>query len=84
VEEDGEQLSFTVERGEDAGLVLAPHLYEDGTYVASMTRFKKDYVRVRTLAELYLLAKQGYGIRIGPSSLRRPPSLIPASSLGLR
>lgn len=83
--DDSEQLSYTVERGKEQGVILTPHLYEDGSYVASLTRYKKDHIRVRTHSELYLLAKQGYAIRMSNpcSAHHRAPSLILASSLNL-
>jgi hypothetical protein len=77
-------LSYTVTRGKEKGVILTPHLHDDGTYVASMTKFEKDYVRVKTLAELCDLLKRGYRIRMSnqASEKHRGPSLISAESLG--
>ncbi|GGK10350.1 hypothetical protein GCM10007426_43170 [Alloalcanivorax dieselolei] len=72
-------MTFIVSRGNEAGIVLTPHLHEDGKYVASMT----DYIRVESIRELRILAKHGFGIRmISDSSVKqRAPSLISPSSL---
>jgi len=76
-------MCFTVSRGDERGVVLTPHLHEDGKYVASMTRFEKDYVRVESIRELGILAKHGFSIRMSsPSSTNhRAPSLISPGSL---
>ena len=57
-------ISYVVSRGAEAGVILRPHLHEDGKYVASMTRFEKDYVRVESIRELAILAKHGFSIRM--------------------
>ena len=76
-------ISFIVSRGDEPGAVLTPHLHEDGKYVASMTRFEKDYVRVESIRELGILARHGFSIRMSSSSSakHRAPSLISPSSL---
>ena len=58
--------------------VLTPHLYKDGKYVASKTRFKKDYVRVESLSELIILARRGFRIRMSNTDItnHRAPSLV--------
>jgi hypothetical protein len=61
-------LLYVVKQGTGAGISLYPHLHRDGNYVASFTRFKKDYIRVRTKAELIQLVKLGYKIRMSNSS----------------
>jgi hypothetical protein len=75
---NGGALEFVVRRGDEIGTVLKPHLYEDGKYIASMTRFEKDYVRVETLRELRILALHGFRIRMSAANNRkhRSPSLI--------
>ena len=72
------KLEHIVDRGGEASIILTPHQYEDGKYVASMTRFEKDYVRVETLRELRILAEQGFRIRMSNanSAKHRAPSLI--------
>ena len=59
------QLIAHVSRGANHGQALTPHLHKDGMYVASMTRFKKDYVRVASVEELVILIAQGFRIREG-------------------
>jgi hypothetical protein len=80
-----DDLKFTVSRGKEVGVVLTPHRHEDGKYVASMTRFQVDYVRVETVRELRILAKQGFSIRMSnpDSENHRSPSLIAPASLGV-
>ena len=80
------ELFFTVIRGSEPGVVLKPHKHEDGLYVASMSRFEKDYVRVASIRELRILAKHGFSIRMSnkDSKRHRSPSLIsPESVSGL-
>lgn len=76
-------ISYTVSRGNEPGAVLTPHLHEDGMYVASMTRFEQDYVRVGSVRELGILAQHGFSIRMSSSSSanHRAPSLISPGSL---
>lgn len=76
-------MSFVVSRGDEPGTILTPHLHDDGKYVASMTRFERDYVRVESIRELGILAKHGFSIRMSsPSSVKhRAPSLISPGSL---
>jgi len=75
--------SYTVSRGGEVDVVLTPHRHKDGKFVASMTRFEKDYVRVETLRELLILAKAGFRIRMSdPKSVNhKAPSLISLDSL---
>ena len=80
------ELTYVVTRGAGEGVVLVPHQHEDGMYVASMTRFEEDYVRVGSIRELRILAKHGFSVRMsnGASESHRAPSLIsPASIKGL-
>ena len=77
-------ITYTVSRGDEKGVILTPHLHEDGKYVASMTRFEEDYVRVETFRELLILLRHGFSIRMSnPASAKhRAPSLIsPASAV---
>jgi len=71
-------LEFIVNRGAESGVTLRPHLYEDGKYVASRTRFKRDYVRVESERELRILARHGFRIRMSnlSSAKHRSPSLV--------
>ena len=70
----------TVKRGHAVGTRLAPHKHKDGTYVASRTRFERDYLRVDSLDALVEHWRAGYGIRMstGPGGV---PSLVSAASI---
>ena len=72
-------LSYIVSRGECTGEILTPHRHEDGKYVASMTRFEKDYIRVETVRELGILVQHGCSVRM--SGAGSAPSLISPGSL---
>jgi hypothetical protein len=76
-------MSFVVSRGDEPGTILTPHLHDDGKYIASMSRFEKDYVRVESMRELGILARHGFSIRMScPGSAKhRAPSLISPASL---
>ena len=71
-------LIYVVTRGREKGVVLTPHRGEDGKYVASRTRFKKDYVKVERVKDLIPLMQKGYGVRMSnqDSDNHRMPSLI--------
>ncbi|QCR38820.1 hypothetical protein [Nissabacter sp. SGAir0207] len=73
------KLIYTPKRGILAGEEYVPHLYEDGFYVVSETRFAKDYVKVRTLNEVYECYKRGFKIRM--SHQQGNPSLISPGSI---
>ncbi len=79
------ELTYVVSRGAEKGVVLIPHLHEDGMYVASITRFEDDYVRVGSIRELCILAKQGVSVRMSnaASESHRAPSLIVPASIKL-
>jgi len=72
------RLTYVVTRGREKGAVLTPHKGEDGKYVASPTRFKKDYVKVERVEDLISLMQKGYGVRMNnqDSDNHRMPSLI--------
>jgi hypothetical protein len=78
-------LNTCVKRGKEIGVTLTPHRYEDGNYVASHERFKTDYVRVPSLAELITLWERGYKIRMSAkdSNYHRSPSLITTGAIFL-
>ena len=77
------KMSYTVTRGAGKGTELQPHRHEDGKYVASMTRFERDYVRVDSLRELLILVRKGFRIRMSnqDSETHRAPSLIAPENL---
>lgn len=68
-----------VSRGAKTGVELTSHRHEDGMYVASMTRFKKDYVRVASIEELTILIAQGFKVRMSAQGIA--PSLIAPKSI---
>lgn len=78
-------LEAHVQRGKETGIALRPHRYADGTYVASETRFKRDYLHVGSLNRLLELWRQGYKIRMSApqSAHHRAPSLIAPTSIKL-
>jgi hypothetical protein len=66
-----------VSRGEHEGVRLYPHLHEDGTYVVSLTRFARDYVRIASEADLEAWLLKGYRLRMSNINEGIPaPSLI--------
>lgn len=82
----GAGIHSIVSRGKDAGLALYPHLYPDGFYVVSRSRFEDDYVRVGSLAEIVCWVAKGYSLRMSNlrEAPRRGPVLIaPGSIRGL-
>lgn len=70
-------------RGAEPGVVLTPHKHDDGKYVASLTRFEDDYIRVETVRELKILADNGFSVRMSNPDTKnhRSPSLIIPSSI---
>lgn len=72
-----------VSRGKDAGLVLYPHLYPDGSYVVSRSRFEDDYVKVGSLPEIAPWIAKGYSLRMSnpKEAPRRGPVLIASGSI---
>lgn len=78
-------LNAVVQRGKEFGAVLQPHRYADGSYVASKSRYERDYIRVTTIEALIDLWKQGYKIRMSPpdSEHHRLASLIVPGAIEL-
>jgi len=74
-------LRYTPTRGGAKGESLYPHKHDDGKYVASMTRFEKDYVRVNTIEELIDYLNRGFSVRMSNPQRSRAPSLISPSSI---
>jgi hypothetical protein len=71
-----ENLVSIVKRGLAVSARLRPHQFKDGSYVASPTRFERDYIRVFTLEELCALARKGYKVRMSNPDNPRGPSLV--------
>lgn len=78
------KLTAIVKRGVAAGTVLTPHRHAGGYFVASMSRFQKDYIPVEKEHELLDYVLRGYSIRMSnprvknhrAASLIRPESVI--------
>jgi hypothetical protein len=69
-----------ISSGKDKGKRLLPHLHKGGYYVASTSRFEKDYIKVETLEELRALVLAGYGARLKAHNSQNAASIIiPAS-----
>lgn len=77
------RLRYVVTRGRHVGAVLTPHLHEDNHYVVSLTRYEKDYERVRDEKALPEWVSKGYSVRMSNPSVNshRSPSLISPSSI---
>ena len=58
------KIQSKVSRGAQKGTTLFPHLHSDGTYVVSMSRFQKDYVRVGTFEEIANYLPKGFSVRM--------------------
>lgn len=66
-----------VSRGPDAGTILYPHQHAGGSYVVSMTRYEKDYIRVADPADLRGWLEKGYRLRMSNKDCGvSAPSLI--------
>ena len=64
-----EKLRYIVKRGKNAGIILTPHLYEDGFFRAHRTNSRNDPAgeegkRVVKEAELIPLVRAGYHVRM--------------------
>lgn len=77
-----------VARGPKTGTLLYPHKHRDGSYVVSMTRFDKDYIKVANSTDLLNWLEKGYRLRmsnkvagvvspslIKPSKIYRPVAM---------
>ena len=73
------KLVYKATVGKNVGKIHEPHLFNDGFYVVSRTRFAKDYVNVKTLNEVYECYKKGFNIRM--SHKGEKPSLISPKSV---
>lgn len=73
------RLTYTPLVGINANKEYTPHQYKEGYYVVSETRFAKDYVKVKTLNEVYECYKRGFKVRM--SHLGGSPGLISPGSI---
>ena len=72
-------LIYIAKTGKNAGQEYYPHLHRDGYYVVSPTRFERDYIKVKTLDEVYDYFRKGLKVRM--SHNQSSPSLISPSSI---
>lgn len=78
------ELQAKVSRGDYKGTLLSPHKNkEDNKYIASLSRFEEDYVRVDTVEELAVLVKSGYGARMSNGDISNAPSFIVSSNVSI-
>jgi hypothetical protein len=71
----------TISIGPDKGKRLYPHLHQGGYYVASTSKFEKDYIKVKTLDELEALVRSGYGARLKATDSNNAPSIVKSTSI---
>ena len=79
------KLSTTVKRGKSIGIVLTPHMYQNGSFVVSKTRFEKDYVFIKNENELLEWLHKGYKLRMSNPHVEShtSPSLISLKSINI-
>jgi len=78
------QIFSRIARGKNAGTLLYPHLYGDGMYVVSETRFEKDYIRIATLVDVRKYISEGYSVRMSnPVEGIKAASLIAPSAISV-
>ena len=71
-----------VKRGANVGALLFPHRHIDGAFVVSMTRFERDYVRVRFESDILGWLEKGDKLRMSNlDSGITAPSLIEPKSI---
>ena len=76
-----EKLQYFVKRGKNAGIVLTPHLYEDGFFRAYKTNSRndpngKEGARVRKEFDLISLVRSGYHVRMSNPQKGHAPSTV--------
>ena len=76
-------MQYVVKRGNETAVTLVPHVHKDGKYVVSLTRFKKDYIRLNSIAEVQEYLDLGYKVRMScrDSKNHKAPSLISADAI---
>lgn len=57
-------IKASVSRGPDKGKALYPHRHADGMYVVSPDRFKQNYRRVASFAEISKALNEGLRLRM--------------------
>ncbi|PTR15720.1 hypothetical protein C8R31_103313 [Nitrosospira sp. Nsp2] len=76
-----EKLLYFVKRGKNAGIVLTPHLYEDGFFRAYKTNSRndpngKEGTRVTNESDLISLVRSGYHVRMSNPMKGHAPSTV--------
>ena len=79
------KINYTVKRGKNVGLVLTPHRYEDGMFLAHKTNSRNDPEgrRVSSEAALLDLVKQGYHVRMSNVRAGHAPSTVKPRSISV-
>ena len=76
------KLHAFVSRGLNQGKLLYPHLHEDGRFVVSLTRFKDDYIYLKSGGDILGYLERGYSLRMSnPAEGITAPSLVSPSSI---
>lgn len=75
------KLHAFVARGADKGALLYPHRHEDGAFVVSPTKYKRDYIRVLNEADLLGHLENGLKLRMSnpDEGLTAPRLMSPES-----
>jgi len=80
-------LHAVISRGRYKGVILRPHVHEDGSYVVSASRFEEDYVHLDDLDEVEDWLDRGYSLRMSNRAEapdHAPSLIVPASIRGRR
>jgi curli biogenesis system outer membrane secretion channel CsgG len=77
------KLYCVVKCGRSVGTILTPHLHNDNCFVVSLSRFEKDYVRIKEESDLPNWVAKGYRVWMSNPSVKshRSPSLISPGSM---
>ena len=77
-------IRYRISRGKQAGTILTPHEYADGSFVVSKTRFAEDQINVKTTEEIKHYVDRGYSLRMSDPKSKKSPSLIKPESIEFR
>jgi hypothetical protein len=77
-------IQYRISRGKQAGTILTPHEYADGSFVVSKTRFAEDQINVKTTEEIKHYIDRGYSLRMSDPKSKKSPSLIKPESIEFR
>jgi hypothetical protein len=76
-----QKITAEVSRGPLMGQPLTPHIYRDGKYIVSSSKFEEDYIRADDLEEAIALVMAGYKLRMSNPEIGHAPSLINPESI---